>query len=199
MRKAVLVLLALAALGAWAFWIWQNKRHERPANAASGTIECDEIHVASRYGGRVEKLFAREGDSLTNGQLIAELSAPELRAQHAEAAAMLADLEAGARKEELDAAKSEWESAVAELDLAQNEAKRALELFRDATISEIERDRAISRATASAPMLPPAPPRLSTTTGWPSALDIRSATRRPTMSALPPGANGTIRWIGRSG
>jgi HlyD family secretion protein len=147
-RKAIPVLLLLAALGAWGWWIWQNKQHERPAHAASGTIECDEVHVASRYGGRVERVFAREGDTLTNGQLIAELDAPELRAQRAEAAATLADLEAGARQEELAAAKSEWESARAELELAQNEAKRALELFRAATISEIERDRAISRATA---------------------------------------------------
>jgi len=148
MRKALVALLALAALGAWAWWIWQNKQHERPAGAASGTIECDEIHVASRYGGRVENLFAREGDSLTNGQLIAQLSAPELHAQRAEVAATLADLEAGARKEELAAAQSEWESARAELELAQNEAKRAAELFRGATISEIERDRSASRATA---------------------------------------------------
>jgi HlyD family secretion protein len=42
---------------------------------------------------------------LTNGQLIAELSAPELEAQRAEAVALLADLEAGARPEELAAAK----------------------------------------------------------------------------------------------
>ena len=34
------------------------------ANSISGTIETDEAHVASRYGGRVEKLFAKEGDLL---------------------------------------------------------------------------------------------------------------------------------------
>ena len=148
MRKAIPVLVLLAALGTWGWWVWQNKQTARPANAVSGTIESDEVHVASRYGGRVERLFAAEGETLTNGQLIAELSAPELHAQKAEAAAALADLQAGARKEELAAAKSEWESAVAELELAQNEAKRAVELFRASTISEIERDRATSRATA---------------------------------------------------
>ncbi|HUR58470.1 MAG TPA: efflux RND transporter periplasmic adaptor subunit [Opitutaceae bacterium] len=148
MRKLLTILILLAALGAWGWWIWQNKQHARPANVASGTIEADEIHVASRYGGRVEKLFGREGDALTNGQLIAELNAPELHAQRAEALALLADLEAGARKEELAAAKSEWESALAESELAQNEAKRAQDLFGAATISEIERDRATSRAAA---------------------------------------------------
>jgi HlyD family secretion protein len=148
MRKGIVVLLVLGVLGAWAWWIWQNQRHGRPANSASGTIECDEIHVASRYGGRVENLYAREGDSLTNGQLIAELSASELFAQRAEATATLADLKAGARKEELAAAKSEWEAAVAELELARNESKRAEELFRGASISEIERDRTTSHAIA---------------------------------------------------
>ena len=146
MRKAIPVLLLLAALGAWGWWIWQNNKHGRPANASSGTIECDEVHVASRYGGRVEKLFAREGEALTNGQLIAELEAPELRAQRAEAEAMLADVEAGARKEELDAAKSEWEAAAAELELARSDAKRAVELFGKETISATERDRAVTRA-----------------------------------------------------
>ena len=148
MRKTVVILLVLGALGAWAWWIWQNKQQARPANSASGTIECDEIHVASRYGGRIEKIFVREGDLLTNGQPIAELSAPELVAERAEAVAALADLEAGARKEELAAAKNEWQAAVAELDLARNEAKRAVELFQERTISEIERDRATSRVTA---------------------------------------------------
>lgn len=148
MRKAVVAVLLIATLGAWAWWIWRNKQHERPANSASGTIECDEIHVASRYGGRVGRIFVREGDSLTNSQLILELSAPELRAQRAEAAATLADLEAGARTEELAAAKNEWQAALAELDLARNEAKRAVELFQERTISEIERDRTTSRVTA---------------------------------------------------
>src|SRR4249919_264477 len=48
-------------------------------------------------------------------------------------------------------------------------------------------------------MPPPAPPRFSITTGCPRAFDMRSPTMRPTMSALPPAAKGTIRRIGRSG
>jgi HlyD family secretion protein len=148
MRKAIVAILLITALGAWGWWIWRNREQARPADSASGTIECDEVHVASRYGGRVEKILVHEGDPLTNGQLIVELSAPELQAQRAEAAATLADLEAGARKEELAAAKSEWEAARTELDLAHNEAKRAVELFQERTISEIERDRATSRVTA---------------------------------------------------
>jgi hypothetical protein len=46
-------------------------------------------------------------------------------------------------------------------------------------------------ATCSLPMAPPAPPRFSTTTDWPSRLARVSENRRPVMSAFPPGAKGT--------
>jgi HlyD family secretion protein len=114
----------------------------------SGTIETDEAHVASRYGGRVDKIFARDGDVLTKGQPIVELEAAELHARREQAAALLAELEAGPRPEEIEAAKNDWAALVAELEFARIEAVRARELFADKTISEGERDRAVSRATS---------------------------------------------------
>src|ERR1043166_9364352 len=72
----------------------------------SGTIETAESHVGSRYGGRVERILAQEGDSLTAGQPIVQLDAAELRARREQMAAMLAELEAGPRKEEIAAAKA---------------------------------------------------------------------------------------------
>ncbi len=50
-------------------------------NAVSGTIEVDEAHVGPRAGGRVEKIFAWEGDHLHEGQVIVQLDASELRAR----------------------------------------------------------------------------------------------------------------------
>jgi HlyD family secretion protein len=123
-----------------------NQRNSVPR--VSGTIETDEVHVASRYGGRVERIFIREGESLTNGQPIVELDAAELRAQRSQAAAILAELEAGARPEEIAAAKNDWAALVAELEFARTDANRARELYAERTISEVERDRAVSRATA---------------------------------------------------
>ena len=114
----------------------------------SGTVETDEVHVASRYGGRVERIFAREGDLLTNGQAVAELDAAELRAQRDRAAAELQEAVAGPRPQEIDAARAEWEAVMAQLDLARIEAKRAVELFGQKTVSETERDQAVSRAAA---------------------------------------------------
>ena len=48
-------------------------------------------------------------------------------------------------------------------------------------------------------MLPLAPGRLSTTTGWPSRSCSGVATRRARMSVGPPAGSGTIIRIGRVG
>ena len=114
--------------------------------SVSGTIECDVVHLASRYGGRVEKIHAREGDSLRTGDVLVELDAAELAAQRDQAKALLAEMVAGPRAEEIDAARHDWESVVAELDLARLEAKRTGMLFAEKTISEGERDTVLARA-----------------------------------------------------
>jgi len=115
-------------------------------NAVAGTIETDEVRVASRYGGRVEKLFADEGQTLHTGQLIVELDAAELRARREQAAALLAELEAGPRAEEIAAVKHEWEALAAELELARLDERRQRELFAGKINAEADRDRAVSRA-----------------------------------------------------
>ena len=114
--------------------------------SVSGTIETDEVRAASRYGGRVEKILAAEGDSLKPGQAIVELDAAELRAKRDQAAAQLAESEAGPRKEEIDAAKHDWEARVAEADQARMDAKRADDLFAQKTISDTEHDQTVTRA-----------------------------------------------------
>ncbi len=114
-------------------------------DSVSGTIETDEVHVASRYGGRVEKIFAREGDGLKAGDLIVQLEASELQARLDRANANLQELIAGPRPQELAAAKSQWEAQVAELDLARREAKRSEQLLATHTISPEEHDRTANR------------------------------------------------------
>jgi HlyD family secretion protein len=114
--------------------------------SVSGTIETDEVRVASRYGGRVEKILANEGDSLKPGQVIIELNASELQARRGQAVAQLAELEAGPRKEEIEAAKHDWEALGTELEQARSDAKRAEDLFNQKTISEADHEQAITRA-----------------------------------------------------
>jgi HlyD family secretion protein len=113
-------------------------------SSVSGTIETDEARLASRYGGRVERLFAQEGEFLTNGQVIVELDAAELRPRREQLVALLAELEAGPRPQEIAAAKAEWQAQVAQLGLAGLERRRAEELLAAKTIPEMERDRAVA-------------------------------------------------------
>src|SRR4051794_37803819 len=66
-----------------------NGCNRHPTNAVSGTIEVDEVHVGPRTAGRVEKIFAQEGDALTAGQSIVQLEATEMRARRDLAAAQI--------------------------------------------------------------------------------------------------------------
>ena len=96
---------------------------QRKSNPVSGTIEVDEVHVAPRMGGRVEKIFAREGDVLHPGQVIMQLDAAELPAQR--------DL----ARAQVDAASRDVESHQAQLEFMRADAKRsrnccAAKLFR---------------------------------------------------------------------
>jgi len=144
--RGPLALIVISALLVGAIWLL-TRRHTGPVNV-SGVIEVDEAHVASRYGGRVVRIFAQEGDALHAGQPIVELDAAELRAQRDTAAALLGELEHGPRPAEIAAAKADWESLVAQLDFARAEDRRMQELFAAKTISETERDQAASRARA---------------------------------------------------
>jgi multidrug resistance efflux pump len=118
------------------------------ADSVSGTIEVDETRVASRYGGRVEKVLAQEGDALAGGQVIVEVEAAELRARRELLAAQLAEAVAGPRKEEIATARAEWEAQTAQLDLARIERKRAEDVFESKAISATERDRAVTAEQA---------------------------------------------------
>src|SRR6266851_7652319 len=57
----------------------------------------------------------------------------------------------------------------------------------------------VARAATMPPMVPPAPPRLSTTTGWPRSSPTCAATGRAKMSFEPPGGNGTIHSMACDG
>src|SRR5262245_61390688 len=103
---AILILVVAVA------WWWFRTRQHPASNSVSGTIETDEVHVASRYGGRVEKIHFQEGDSLKPGDVIAELDAAELQARQKETAALLDELKNGPRFAEIAAASNDWQALV---------------------------------------------------------------------------------------
>src|SRR5207248_11036648 len=104
-----------AGILALAFLATSCIRDPNPGSV-SGTIETDEARVASRYGGRVEKILAEEGDTLKAGQVIVELEATELQARRDQMAAQLAEWEAGPRTEEIAEAQHAWDGLKAQLE-----------------------------------------------------------------------------------
>jgi HlyD family secretion protein len=108
----------------------------KPSNAVSGTIEVDEVHVGPRSAGRVDKIFAQEGDRLHAGQPIVQLEASELLARRDLAAA------------QIDTAMRDADAQAAQLEFARSDAKRQQELLKSKTVSPNEAERATSAANA---------------------------------------------------
>ncbi|MGD2105064.1 MAG: efflux RND transporter periplasmic adaptor subunit [Anaerolineae bacterium] len=90
---------------------------------ASGFIEAEEIDVAPQLGGRVAALYVEEGDDVEAGKLLAQIDGKLLAAQIASARAAveiaeakLAQVEAGARPEQLRQAEAGLAQAIAARD-----------------------------------------------------------------------------------
>src|SRR2546423_10538284 len=126
------VLCALLAMGLSIFLSSCGNRR----NTVSGTIEVDEAHVGPRSGGRVEKIFAQEGDRLHEGQIIVQLEAPELRARRELAAA------------QIDAAIHDADAQSAQLEFLRADAKRQQDLLKRRVVSPNDAERAESAAKA---------------------------------------------------
>ena len=108
----------------------------RQSDAVSGTIEVDEVHVASRTGGRVEKIFAWEGDALKAGAVIVQLEASEMKARRELAAA------------QINTAQHDVAAQSAQLEFLRAEARRQQDLLKRNTVSPSEAERAVSAAKA---------------------------------------------------
>jgi HlyD family secretion protein len=109
---------------------------EHRSEAVSGTIEVDEVHVGPRMSGRVEKIFAQEGDKLSAGQLLVQLDAAELKARRDLAAA------------QIETALRDADSQEAQLEFLRDDAKRQQDLLKRKVVSPTDAEKAASSARA---------------------------------------------------
>ncbi|MDT8439852.1 MAG: efflux RND transporter periplasmic adaptor subunit [Wenzhouxiangellaceae bacterium] len=145
---AGLVLLALLALVLWL---------TRPGPAyLQGQIEVDTVRVSSKIGGRVASLEVAEGDAVTEGQLMAVLTTPEMdeRARQVQAqvdgATAVANLaRAGARDEQIRAARAQLEAAESVAELAAETRARIERLYADGVVPAQRRDEVVTQARAA--------------------------------------------------
>jgi HlyD family secretion protein len=119
---AGLAALAVTIGGAWA---WQHLAgsHTLPEGLiqANGRIEGDHSTVASKLPGRIAVLKVREGDTVTAGQILAQLEDTQLAAKKRQADAAVATLQA-----QLQAARAQLAIARREVPLAEASADAVL-------------------------------------------------------------------------
>lgn len=122
----------------------------RPANSSgelllSGNLEVTDAQVSFKYPGRVAERLVAEGQRVEAGQLVARLDDAEQsqevalrRAELAATRAVLAELEAGSRPQEIAAAEAILRSAEAERERVRLDFTRQQELLAKSAISTRE-------------------------------------------------------------
>lgn len=140
--RALLPLLFAAALALTAC-------EDRTTLSFQGHGEADYVRVAAVTGGRIESVAVRRGDRIEAGDPLFALDDDSERAAgaaadsaRAEAAARLADLEKGARPEEIEVLEAGLARARAALSLAATEYERRRELAARKVVSSSTLDQA---------------------------------------------------------
>ena len=148
-----LVLIVVAIGLGIGLWLAGKPREVR----LQGTVEAEQINVATKVLARVEKLNASLGQSVKAGEVLAVLSSPELTGAREQAAGTLAMAEAQrkvaddiARPEDVAAAHAVWQAAQAQAQLAAVSAKRADTLFAEGVIAAQRRDEARAASVSTA-------------------------------------------------
>jgi len=81
-RRAVLILLVLAAVGVGAWYWWNGARNSSPNRIlVSGNLELTQVDLSFKTPGRITVLAVREGDFVKKGDLIAKLDSAQLEQQ----------------------------------------------------------------------------------------------------------------------
>jgi multidrug resistance efflux pump len=93
----------------------------------SGTVECHDIRIGSKIGGRIAEVLVDEGRQVDVGQVILRFEVYDLEARRNQAQAAVKQAEAnlhklrrGFRKEEIDQARAAAETARAQLEMLRN-------------------------------------------------------------------------------
>ena len=138
----IIILLVLALLTGGYFGIKALTADKSTGLGASGTIEADQVTVAPETGGKVIEVLVSEGAPVIRGDVLFRLDDSMLSVQRAQAQAAVNtaraqrdQLLAGARSQQLDAARASISTTQALLNGAQADLDR---LLAGATFDQVE-------------------------------------------------------------
>lgn len=185
MKKIILILVILAAGGAFAAWhlgVFDENKEEVNTLTLYGNIEIREVSLSFEVNGRIEALMVEEGDRVQKGETLASLDTRRFeilveKAEHRVDAQeqKLDKLMEGTRKEEIEQTRAE----VNALRIAYRDARRTYERMKplaekDMTSQE-KVDRLKARAETKKAELLAAKEKLNLAMEGPRQEDIRSA------------------------
>ncbi|NOZ53834.1 MAG: HlyD family efflux transporter periplasmic adaptor subunit [Gammaproteobacteria bacterium] len=155
-KKALLVIVPLLSLIMLALlWRGEDRAADGTVLSLYGNVEIREAQLAFNASEHIKAVLVEEGDSVSQGQLLAHLHTEVLDAQLAEAQAalvvqqqLLRKLEAGSRPEEIHKGEAELTAAHARAKSAQDSYQRIAQLLdkKLASRDDVENARALAEA-----------------------------------------------------
>lgn len=147
-----LFFAGIAAFLGWGIW---EASHPAPV-PLQGMVYARTISVSAKVPGRLSELKVREGDLLKAGDKVAVIAIPEIEAKLAQVKAQERAAQAkedlantGARIQEKEAARADWERAKAALALASKTYERVDALYKEGLIAAQRHDEATAQLAAA--------------------------------------------------
>jgi HlyD family secretion protein len=139
MKRVVAVGIALLVAAGGAIWWWLSRPAEGGPIVLTGNVEVRQVNLGFKVAGRIQAVKVDEGDTVSEGQALAELekvyfedSIAQIVAQRDQAKAALAKMQAGNRPEEVAQAEATVKEREASLANARITLERAEHLLRSA-------------------------------------------------------------------
>lgn len=153
-KKLGLGALAVVIIGFLGYGLW---RASQPApEVLQGQMEARETDIAAKVPGRIAQVLVREGDAVQVGTPLIRMDSPEINAKLAQAQAAQEAAQAvatkaqnGARPQEIEMARLQWQRAVAAQDLAAVSFQRVSNLAKEGLVPAQKRDEAEANFKAS--------------------------------------------------
>lgn len=184
-KKAVAGLVVLGVLVLAIYIAMHRRPQESGALNVSGTIEVTSVALSFKQGGRMTERLVDEGQIVSTGQLVARLEDDELQQERAGRAAeelaskaLVADLEAGSRREEIAQGEAALARMRADAERSSKDAVRAEALFKREVIPQKELDAARAARDASSAAVHEAEQRLKLLKNGPRPDAVRQAKAR---------------------
>ncbi len=136
--------------------------NKEPITSYRGKVKFETIAVSGKIGGRVQKLYVSEGQSVLKGDTLASIDIPEVDAKMAQVEGAITSAQGqlnmannGATNDQLAQVTGKLDASIAQLKFAETSFERVKKMFQDSLISkqkydEVEMNVAMAQAQVNA-------------------------------------------------